>query len=208
MTLLKFQLTVRASSHRMTVTALFGGTSAIKYKVSSGGATWRALLLEDEVYHPPEDGWSDRVYTCAQPQKTKPGLKADSGLDGSPRSTSLDHSLSSPLTYSMPGLGGTNNLVSPFIPPHHPTLAHIWGNSGHAPGHLGTQVSPGQSIFNNIGPLSTLGAGAAGALGQLGAGGALGQLGGAGVGGALGQLGGANGYKTFSGPTNHFSKNN
>ena len=79
--------------------------------------------MEDEVYHPPEDGWSDRVYTCAQPQKTKPGIKADSGLDGSPRSTSLEHSLTSPLTYSMPGLGGTNNLVSPFIPPHHPTLA-------------------------------------------------------------------------------------
>merc|ERR1719283_935 len=109
---------------QMTVKALYEGTSAIKYRVSSGGATWRALLLEDEVYHPPEDGWSDRVYTCAQPQKTKPGLKADSGLDCSPRSTSLEHSLTSPLTYSMPGLGGTNNLVSPFIPPHHPTLAH------------------------------------------------------------------------------------
>jgi len=35
---------------------------------------------------------------------------------------------------------------------------------------ISAKVSPGQSIFNNIGPLSTLGAGAAGALGQLGAG--------------------------------------
>ena len=24
---------------------------------------WQALLLEEEVYHPPEDGWGERVYT-------------------------------------------------------------------------------------------------------------------------------------------------
>ena len=29
---------------------------------------WRALLLEEELYHPPEDGWGERTYTCTRPQ--------------------------------------------------------------------------------------------------------------------------------------------
>ena len=49
------------------MTALFGGTSAIKYRVSGSGV-WRALLLEEELYHPPEDGWGERTYTCTRPQ--------------------------------------------------------------------------------------------------------------------------------------------
>ena len=50
------------------MTALFGGTSAIKYRVSGSGV-WRALLLEEELYHPPEDGWGERTYTCTRPQQ-------------------------------------------------------------------------------------------------------------------------------------------
>ena len=50
-----------------TVKALFDGTSAIKYRVE-GRRTWRALLLEAELYHSPEDGWGERVYLCTAPQ--------------------------------------------------------------------------------------------------------------------------------------------
>ena len=50
-----------------TVKALFDGTSAIKYRVE-GRRTWRALLLEAELYHAPEDGWGERVYLCTAPQ--------------------------------------------------------------------------------------------------------------------------------------------
>ena len=137
---------------QMTVTALFGGTSAIKYKVTSSGKTWRALLLEDEVYHPPEDGWSDRVYTCTQPQKNETRVKVDPVAVTS----SLDPALSTQLTYSasLPPLaaGQSSSLVSPFMAGL-PPMAHIWSNGGL---NLGTQVSPGigQSIF---GPLGNIG---------------------------------------------------
>ena len=50
-----------------TVKALFDGTSAMKYRVE-GRRTWRALLLEAELYHAPEDGWGERVYLCTAPQ--------------------------------------------------------------------------------------------------------------------------------------------
>ena len=50
-----------------TVKALFDGTSAIKFRVE-GRRTWRALLLEAELYHAPEDGWGERVYLCTAPQ--------------------------------------------------------------------------------------------------------------------------------------------
>ena len=33
-----------------------------------GRRTWRALLLEDELFHAPEEGWGDRVYLCTKPQ--------------------------------------------------------------------------------------------------------------------------------------------
>ena len=137
---------------QMTVTALFGGTSAIKYKVTSTGKTWRALLLEDELYHPPEDGWSDRVYTCTQPQKSETRVKVDPVTVTS----SLDPAMSTQLTYSasLPPLaaGQTSSLVSPFMAGL-PPMAHIWSNGGL---NLGTQVSPGigQSIF---GPLGNIG---------------------------------------------------
>ena len=50
-----------------TVKALFDGTSAMKYRFE-GRRTWRALLLEAELYHAPEDGWGERVYLCTAPQ--------------------------------------------------------------------------------------------------------------------------------------------
>ena len=50
-----------------TVKALFDGTSAMKFRVE-GRRTWRALLLEAELYHAPEDGWGERVYLCTAPQ--------------------------------------------------------------------------------------------------------------------------------------------
>jgi len=49
-----------------TVKALYEGTSAIKWKTPSN--TWRSLLLEEDLYHPPEDGWRDRIYHCTIPQ--------------------------------------------------------------------------------------------------------------------------------------------
>jgi len=51
-----------------TVKALYEGTSAIKYRVTATSKSWRTLLLEEDLYHPPEDGWGDRIYHCTIPQ--------------------------------------------------------------------------------------------------------------------------------------------
>ena len=61
------------------MTALFGGTSAIKDRVSGSGV-WRALLLEEELYHPPEDGWGERTYTCTRPQLQNTATAAATAL--------------------------------------------------------------------------------------------------------------------------------
>ena len=115
--------------------------------------TWRALLLEEEVYHPPEDGWGERLYTCAQPQKTEnktPDGQQSLGQFFSSGS-SLDPVVASPLTYSH----STNSLVSPFMGLHGP-LGQVWS----------TSVTPGQSVFGNIGALGHPGAGGAGGFGK------------------------------------------
>ena len=149
---------------------MYEGTSAIKYRVTANSKTWRALLLEDDLFHPPEDGWGDRIYTCTQPQgciwmKNDPAPSPISaptpGLSMAPGTSSLDHSLTSPLTYSMGTMGQTNNIVSPFL--GLPPMAQIWGNGGLS---LTSQVSPGvgQSMFGNM--QSTLGN--MGALNNLG----------------------------------------
>ena len=97
-----------------TVLALFPATTAIKFRVStsSGGKTWRALLLEDDLYHPPGDtGWGDRVYTCTQPQKTptvtqsRSEAGASSLMDPGP----LPFSMGS-LTPASSSLAGVNNF--------------------------------------------------------------------------------------------------
>jgi len=155
---------------QMTVKALYEGTSAIKYRVTSSSKTWRALLLEDDLFHPPEDGWGDRVYTCTQPQgciwmkndpAPSPIAAPNPGLSMAPGTSSLDHPLTSPLTYSMGTMGQTNSIVSPFL--GLPPMAQIWGNGGLS---LTSQVSPGvgQSMFGNM--QSTLGN--MGALNNLG----------------------------------------
>ena len=125
---------------KLTVTALFEGTSAIKYRVNSS-KTWRALILEEELYHPPEDGWGERLYTCAQPQKTPTSDSQQSIGQFFSSAPALDQVVASPLTYSMPSVGGSNSLVSPFmgLP-----MTQVW--------------SPGQSVFGNLG----------GALGNIG----------------------------------------
>ena len=84
-----------------------------------------------------------------------PGLSMASGT------SSLDHPLTSPLTYSMGTMGQTNSIVSPFL--GLPPMAQIWGNGGLS---LTSQVSPGvgQSMFGNM--QSTLGN--MGALNNLG----------------------------------------
>ena len=90
-----------------TVTALFPATTAIKFRVqsSSGGKTWRALLLEDDLYHPPGDtGWGDRVYTCTQPQKTGSGTQA--------RSEPGSSSLTDPGPFSMGSLTPASNSLA------------------------------------------------------------------------------------------------
>jgi len=153
---------------QMTVKALYEGTSAMKYRVNGNSKTWRALLLEDELFHPPEDGWGDRVYTCTQPQgcvwvkndTASTSITASNpGLAGPTGSSSLDHSLTTPLSYSV---GQSNNIVSPYLglPPMH----QIWGNGGGL--SLTSQISPGvgQSMFSNV--QNTLGN--LGALNSLG----------------------------------------
>ena len=104
------------------------------------------MLLEEEVFHPPEDGWGERGYTFAQPQKTetrKPEGQQSLGQFFSSGS-SLDPVVASPLTYSH----STSNLVSPFMGLHGP-LGQVWS----------TSVSPGQSVFGNMGALGHPGAG-------------------------------------------------
>jgi hypothetical protein len=138
---------------QMTVKALYEGTSAIKYRVTPTSKTWRALLLEDDLFHPPEDGWGDRVYTCTQPQGcvSVPSPIAAPNPSGT---SSLDHNLTSPLTYSMGSMAQTNSIVSPFL--GLPPMAQIWGNGGLS---LTSQVSPGvgQSMFGNMGALNNMG---------------------------------------------------
>ena len=142
------------------MTALFGGTSAIKYRVSGSGV-WRALLLEEELYHPPEDGWGERTYTCTRPQlqntataatktssaaannngaaamkSTSEGVTVNGGAGAgaaamSPPSSTL---LEAGLSYSLPQ---TSSLVSPYLAGL-PPMAHIWG--GHGGLNLASQV--------------------------------------------------------------------
>ena len=132
------------------MTALFGGTSAIKYRVSGSGV-WRALLLEEELYHPPEDGWGERTYTCTRPQlqtaaaKTSSAAANNNGAAANNKSTSegaavnggagaAAAAMSPPsstllepgLSYSLPQ---TSSLVSPYLAGL-PPMAHIWGGHG------------------------------------------------------------------------------
>jgi len=150
---------------QLTVKALYEGTSAIKYRVTTSSKTWRALLLEGDLFHPPEDGWGDRVYTCTQPQgcvwmKNDPAPSPTAapnpgpGLSMAPGTSALDPTLASPLTYSMGTMGQTNSIVSPFL--GLPPMAQIWGNGGLS---LTSQVSPGvgQSMFGNMGALGANG---------------------------------------------------
>ena len=53
------------------VCAMFGATSAIKYRImeeddGTTGWRWRGLLLEHGKFYPPEDGWQDRTYIVVQ----------------------------------------------------------------------------------------------------------------------------------------------
>ena len=50
------------------VCAMFGTTSAIKYRITKDDGTtgWRGLLLEHGQFYPPEDGWQDRTYIVVQ----------------------------------------------------------------------------------------------------------------------------------------------
>ena len=52
------------------VCAMFGATSAIKYRIMEDDGTtgwrWRGLLLEHGKFYPPEDGWQDRTYIVVQ----------------------------------------------------------------------------------------------------------------------------------------------
>ena len=47
--------------------ALFNGISALKYRMPGPQRIWRSLILEQDVFFPPEDGWGDRVYLSSFP---------------------------------------------------------------------------------------------------------------------------------------------
>ena len=55
---------------KAAVCAMFGATSAIKYRIMEDDGTtgwrWRGLLLEHGKFYPPEDGWQDRTYIVVQ----------------------------------------------------------------------------------------------------------------------------------------------
>ena len=42
-------------------------TTAIKYRLTGGN--WRMLILEQDHFHPPEDGWGDREYEIVNQTK-------------------------------------------------------------------------------------------------------------------------------------------
>jgi hypothetical protein len=48
--------------------ALFEGTTAIKYWVEGGKkGFWRVLVLEEDLFHPPPEGWGQALYICCLP---------------------------------------------------------------------------------------------------------------------------------------------
>jgi hypothetical protein len=48
--------------------ALFEGTTAIKYWVEGAKkGFWRVLVLEDDLFHPPPQGWGEALYICCLP---------------------------------------------------------------------------------------------------------------------------------------------
>ena len=123
----------------------------------SGSGVWRALLLEEELYHPPEEGWGERTYTCTRPQlqtaataatktssaaamksTTSEGVAVNGGAGAAaaamspPSSTLLEPGPG--LSYSLPQ---TSSLVSPYLAGL-PPMAHIWG--GHGGLNLASQV--------------------------------------------------------------------
>ena len=53
---------------KAAVCAMFGATSAIKYRIveDDGTTGWKGLLLEHGKFYPPEDGWQDRTYIVVQ----------------------------------------------------------------------------------------------------------------------------------------------
>jgi len=50
-----------------TIRALYNGTSALKYRTAGSQRTWRSLVLERDMFHPPGDGWTDRIYLACIP---------------------------------------------------------------------------------------------------------------------------------------------
>ena len=58
----------RGALPKAAVCAMFGATSAIKYRITKDDGTtgWRGLLLEHGQFYPPEDGWQDRTYIVVQ----------------------------------------------------------------------------------------------------------------------------------------------
>merc|ERR1719330_133651 len=146
-----------------TVIALFPATTAIKFRMQktgssgSGAKTWRALLLEDELYHPPSDsGWGDTVYTCTQPQAKTGSTKTARSAEAASSSSSLMDP-TGPFSMGASLTPVSSSLMSPFMPSSFsgigqcpPMPAHIWGNGGlgHALGPLGPNIGGGPDIYN------------------------------------------------------------
>lgn len=47
--------------------ALFNGISGLKYRMPGTPRIWRSLILEQDVFYPPEDGWGERIYLSSFP---------------------------------------------------------------------------------------------------------------------------------------------
>merc|ERR1712176_303881 len=132
---------------QQTVKALFDGTSAIKYKPSAVTSTWRALLLEEDLYHPPEGEWGERVYICTQPIASLPkesGNVGFSGFPGSSASAGLGCTrFTSPGSLLQPAAPELSSFYSPAGSPYHLGLgvtSHIWGSTAAAGGQAQAQT--------------------------------------------------------------------
>lgn len=63
-----------------TIRALYNGTSALKYRTAGAQRTWRSLVLEREMFHPPQDGWTDRIYLACIPAGNNFGYPGNNPL--------------------------------------------------------------------------------------------------------------------------------
>ena len=90
-------------------------TTAITYRLAGGH--WRMLILENDHFHPPEEGWGDRVYEIVN--QSKKVLPSEEKAEPPPRPTYKPQSYPQPTTIpQIPSMGGLNQPLRPLLSPN------------------------------------------------------------------------------------------